>query len=294
MGFPDWATEQCYRNPINQVERFLENKHGGHYRIYNLFSERPEYDSSKRFNGKCKRFPFDDHNAPCLISLILDFVNDATDFLEEDKQNVVVVHCKTGKGRTGVMVSCLLLSLEPLSIPNAEEAVKFFGNARTQDGFEVTIPSRSHYVHYYDRTVYDFGGKLPPARSLVLYQITIDSDIKPSGQVDFYFTVHENGIEKINSRHFLLLDQYISLQSVQKKKITLKDKELDGRPAKTRDEEEFCKDLAVSVIFLENSSVSDSVDENHDADDDNNIKQLQEENKEKKDEKRTRTSMSNI
>ncbi|ORC93690.1 putative tyrosine phosphatase [Trypanosoma theileri] len=319
MGFPAWGTEQCYRNPIDQVERFLESKHGGHYRIYNLCSERPEYDSPKRFKGRSKRFPFDDHNAPCPISLIIDFVSDATDFLEEDRRNVVVVHCKAGKGRTGVMVSCLLLSHEPLRIPNAEEALKFFGKARTQDGFGVTIPSQSRYVHYYDRILYDFGGKLPPVRPLILYQITVDSDIKPSGQVDVYFTVTENGIEKIDSRRvfprrlqkdskgiiFLFPEEFVlqgdlrftfyqrnrlvdeeifyfwintSLCSTYEK-LSLKDRQLDGRPAKTKDEEEFCKDLAVSVIFVEISSTTCSVDENV-RDENGNLMQLREEEEE--------------
>ncbi|PWV11007.1 putative tyrosine phosphatase [Trypanosoma cruzi] len=291
MGFPAWGTEKYYRNPIDQVELFLESKHGGHYRIYNLCSERPEYDSPKRFQGKFKRFPFDDHNAPCPISLVIDFIRDATSFLEEDAKNVVVVHCKAGKGRTGVMVSCLLRSLDPIGIPDAKEALRVFGNARTYNGLGVTIPSQCRYVYYYDRIVRDFGGQLPPSRPIKLYQIIVDSSIKSCGQVDVYFTVEENGVMKIDSRHlfhgglkrdpkgfFFLFEEEPTLQGDLRftfhqrhrlfneelfyfwintslcsnyERFSLKDRELDGRLSKGKDGDTFCKDLAVNVIFVD-------------------------------------------
>ncbi|RNF18733.1 putative tyrosine phosphatase, partial [Trypanosoma conorhini] len=279
MGFPAWGAEKYYRNPIDQVEGFLEGKHGGHYRIYNLCSERPEYDSPKRFQGKYRRFPFEDHHVPCPISLVLDFVRDATSFLEKDAKNVVVVHCKAGKGRTGVMVSCLLRSLDPVRIPDAKEALSVFGKARTFDGLGVTIPSQRRYVHYYDRIVQEFGGNLPPFRLRKLYQITIDSNIKSSGQVEVYFTVEEDGALKIDSRkvfpgrpkkdpkgflfffeeeptlggdlrftfyqrrrlgneelfHFWLNTSLCSNYE----RLSLTDRQLDGRPSKVKSEEHF-------------------------------------------------------
>ncbi|RNF00376.1 putative tyrosine phosphatase [Trypanosoma rangeli] len=291
MSFPAWGTEKYYRNPINQVERFLESKHGGHYRIYNLCSERPEYDSPKRFQGKYKRFPFDDHNAPCPISLVLDFLRDTTLFLEQNTKNVVVVHCKAGKGRTGVMVSCLLRLLDPINIPDAEEALRAFDKARTYDGLGVTVPSQRRYVHYYDRIVQEFGGNLPPSRRRKLYQITIDSDIKLSGPVDVYLTVEEDGALKIDSRQvfpgrpkkdpkgfLFFFEEEPALQGdlrftfyqrhrlVDKElfhfwlntslcssyeRLSLKDRQLDGRPSKAKTEEQFCRDLAANVIFVD-------------------------------------------
>lgn len=35
-------------------------------------------------------------------------------FLSQNDKNVVVVHCMAGKGRTGMMVSCLLLYIDRL------------------------------------------------------------------------------------------------------------------------------------------------------------------------------------
>jgi len=56
-------------------------------------------------------FPFDDHNCPP-IQLIPSFCQSAYTWLKEDIQNVVVVHCKAGMARTGLMICCLLLYLK--------------------------------------------------------------------------------------------------------------------------------------------------------------------------------------
>lgn len=56
-------------------------------------------------------FPFDDHNCPP-IHLIKSFCQSAYTWLKEDILNVVVVHCKAGKARTGLMICSLLLFLK--------------------------------------------------------------------------------------------------------------------------------------------------------------------------------------
>lgn len=56
-------------------------------------------------------FPFDDHNCPP-IHLIPSFCQSASSWLKEDEKNVIAVHCKAGLGRTGLMISCLLLLLK--------------------------------------------------------------------------------------------------------------------------------------------------------------------------------------
>jgi hypothetical protein len=46
MGFPSEGTEAVYRNPLPQVQKFFEQKHPSHFRIYNLCSER-KYEHKK-------------------------------------------------------------------------------------------------------------------------------------------------------------------------------------------------------------------------------------------------------
>jgi PTEN phosphatase family protein len=53
------------------------------------------------FDGRVERIECQDHNPP-KMNQIISFVERASSFLEEDKQRVIAVHCKGGKGRTGL------------------------------------------------------------------------------------------------------------------------------------------------------------------------------------------------
>jgi phosphatidylinositol-3,4,5-trisphosphate 3-phosphatase/dual-specificity protein phosphatase PTEN len=59
-------------------------------------------------------------------------------FVIEDENNVAVIHCNAGKGRTGTAISCLLLLSNFVS--NMEDAIKFYGNQRFHSGTGVTQP----------------------------------------------------------------------------------------------------------------------------------------------------------
>lgn len=90
--------------------------------------------------------PFDDHNAP-KFHQIIDLCVDASAFLSRSAENVVAIHCKAGKGRTGLMISCLLLYLGTCLHPDA--ALSYYARCRTSNEQGVTIPSQRRYVHYF-------------------------------------------------------------------------------------------------------------------------------------------------
>ncbi|CAH8385260.1 unnamed protein product [Eruca vesicaria subsp. sativa] len=171
MGFPagDISSglfgffEGLYRNHMEEVIKFFETHHKDKYKVYNLCSERL-YDAS-RFEGKVASFPFDDHNCPP-IQLIPSFCQSAYTWLKDDIQNVVVVHCKAGMGRTGLMICCLLLYLK--FFPTAEEAIDYYNQKRCLDGKALVLPSQIRYVKYYERVQNQFGGKVPPERRCML------------------------------------------------------------------------------------------------------------------------------
>ncbi|KOO29531.1 phosphatase and tensin-like protein [Chrysochromulina tobinii] len=144
MGFPSEGAEGVYRNPMSEVVSFLETRHREHYMVYNLCSER-SYEAAK-FSNRVRLFPFDDHTPPPL-RMMGEFCRSAQDFLQAHPSNVVAIHCKAGKGRTGVMVAAFLL--HDRFFTAADDALAFYAFARTSDCEGVTIPSQRAYVHYY-------------------------------------------------------------------------------------------------------------------------------------------------
>lgn len=171
MGFPagDMSSgffgyvEGFYRNHMEEVIKFFETHHKGKYKVYNLCSERL-YDASL-LEGKVASFPFDDHNCPP-IQLIISFCQSAYSWLKEDIENVVVVHCKAGMARTGLMISSLLLYLK--FFPTAEESMDYYNQKRCIDGKGLVLPSQIRYVKYFERVLTYFNGVVQPGRRCIL------------------------------------------------------------------------------------------------------------------------------
>ncbi|KAF2321052.1 hypothetical protein GH714_033235 [Hevea brasiliensis] len=171
MGFPagDMSSgffgyfEGFYRNHMEEVIKFFETHHKGKYKVYNLCSERL-YDASL-LEGKVASFPFDDHNCPP-IQLIISFCQSAYSWLKEDIENVVVVHCKAGMARTGLMISSLLLYLK--FFPTAEESIDYYNQKRCFDGKGLVLPSQIRYVKYFERILTYFNGENQRGRRCIL------------------------------------------------------------------------------------------------------------------------------
>lgn len=56
MGFPSEGTEGLFRNPLGEVQRFLRERHGESFHVYNLCIER-SYKPEK-FAGRVSVYPF--------------------------------------------------------------------------------------------------------------------------------------------------------------------------------------------------------------------------------------------
>lgn len=172
MSFPSSGRMSMYRNDIKEVVRFMDTQHAGHYRIYNLCSER-HYDESL-FHGRVERFLIDDHNVPPLTDM-LRFSASVRAWMEKDEKNVIAVHCKGGKGRTGTMICVFLIDLGIFR--DSEHCLGYFGDRRTDKNVAkkfqgVETPSQSRYVGYYEHVV-RARGQLPPETPLIVTRITL-------------------------------------------------------------------------------------------------------------------------
>ncbi|XP_075887741.1 putative tyrosine-protein phosphatase TPTE isoform X2 [Nelusetta ayraudi] len=148
MSFPSSGKQSFYRNPIREVARFLDTKHEGHYKVYNLCSEKG-YDP-QFFHYKVERIFVDDHNVPSLQDM-LSYTANVREWMSADPKNIIAIHCKGGKGRTGTMVCTWLID---------------------SDQFE---SAQSRYVGYYEIMKTKFNRQLPVLKSLKIKSIRIHS-----------------------------------------------------------------------------------------------------------------------
>jgi protein-tyrosine phosphatase len=145
MAYPAAGLEGYYRNSLDSVKQFFKERHHDKYKVFNLCIESARNYPKNTFKNY-SYIPFFDHNSPS-IQDIHNFCEDASRFLAADPKNIVAVHCKAGKSRTGVMVCCLLLHLGIFD--EAQVALEYYNLRRTKDGVGVNIPSQVRYIHYW-------------------------------------------------------------------------------------------------------------------------------------------------
>ncbi|RLN87304.1 hypothetical protein BBJ28_00016666 [Nothophytophthora sp. Chile5] len=145
LGYPAEKLEGIYRNHYRDVFCFFEQRHAGRYRVYNLCAER-RYAPEAKFHGRVAEFGFDDHSPPPL-ALLFPFCRDVHAWLQSHPDNVVAVHCKAGKGRTGVMLCAYMLYARTWR--SAHGALEYFAAARSLKLQGVTILSQRRFVGYF-------------------------------------------------------------------------------------------------------------------------------------------------
>ncbi|KAJ3069322.1 hypothetical protein HDU98_007633 [Podochytrium sp. JEL0797] len=157
MGFPSVTLpKRIYRNSMDHASKFLTAKHTSHYRVYNLCSEPGFSYSPSAFDSNWVCYPFDDH-APPPFALLLAILSDIHTWLSSHPENVAAVHCKAGKGRTGVVCCAYLLLIRVFG--DARECLEGYTRLRMREGFGdgLTVMGQVRWVYYLDEFLNKVG-----------------------------------------------------------------------------------------------------------------------------------------
>lgn len=165
----------AYRNPLDQLVKFLDSKHGANWAIWEFRAEGTGYPDSDVYN-RVYHYPWPDHHPPPfgIIPLVMgsmrNWLKDPNITPEDRNQRVVVVHCKAGKGRSGTISCSYLISEEGWS---KEDALKRFTERRMRPGFGagVSIPSQVRWVGYVER--WARNGKLYVERPVQVLEVHV-------------------------------------------------------------------------------------------------------------------------
>lgn len=147
-GFPAAGIEHFFRNPRYEMVRFFDRYHKNHYKVYNLCCEPGRGYAPEVFHGRVERYPFRDHCVPSL-ECMFEFANSVKAWVEADPKNVVTVHCKAGKGRSGVMTCIAMLRLGHFD--TAKAAIDHYDSVRVTNSKGLTVPSQRKYVHIFEQ-----------------------------------------------------------------------------------------------------------------------------------------------
>lgn len=140
MAFPADGLESLYRNRIDDVAKLLSKNHSEKFLIINASNR--TYDYSK-FNNKVVTMSWPNH-FPCPLEHFLDVICESLEFLAQDPQNTLIVHCLAGKGRTGSFLNALHFATG--HFPTIEDANTFYFSKRAVN---VTISSQLRYLNYF-------------------------------------------------------------------------------------------------------------------------------------------------
>ncbi|ETI56450.1 hypothetical protein, variant [Phytophthora nicotianae CJ01A1] len=170
MGFPNMnlGTNRTLLkdNPIDLVAMYLNDKHGGHYMIWNLSEETYDYSY---FDNQVLEFNFPGHPAPPL-GLVFKICSSIESWLQADEKNLAAVHCLTGKGRTGTVLACYLAWVG--QFPNAMESLEYVAEQRQTSVEKLTIPSQRRYIQYFNNVM---DGVKPRSSPLLLRRVIINT-----------------------------------------------------------------------------------------------------------------------
>nr|XP_053782964.1 tensin-3 isoform X3 [Desmodus rotundus] len=144
VAFPTGCSEESYLRNLQEVTRMLRSKHGDNYLVLNLSEKR--YDLTK-LNPKTLDVGWPELHAPPLDK-VCTICKAQESWLNSDPQHVVVIHCRGGKGRIGVVISSYMHFTNVSA--SADQALDRFAMKKYYDDKVSALmqPSQKRYVQF--------------------------------------------------------------------------------------------------------------------------------------------------
>ncbi|NWY21240.1 TENS3 protein, partial [Aphelocoma coerulescens] len=142
--FTAGCSEETYLHNLQEVTRMLKSKHGDNYLVLNLSEKR--YDLAN-LNPKIMDVGWPDLHAP-LLDKVCTICKAMESWLDNDPQHVVVIHCRGGKGRIGVVISSYMYFTNVSA--SADQALDRFAMKKFFDDKVSALmqPSQRRYVQF--------------------------------------------------------------------------------------------------------------------------------------------------
>ncbi|XP_052590449.1 tensin-3 isoform X3 [Peromyscus californicus insignis] len=144
VSFPAGCSEESYLHSLQEVTRMLKSKHGDNYLVLNLSERR--YDLTK-LNPKIMDVGWPELHAPPLDRMCT-ICKAQESWLNSDPQHVVVIHCRGGKGRIGLVISSYMHFTNVSA--SADQALDRFAMKKFYDDKVSALmePSQKRYVQF--------------------------------------------------------------------------------------------------------------------------------------------------
>lgn len=153
-------------NDIREVAAYLKEHHEGKFMVWNISEE--SYDASC-FADQVLEYRFPGHPAPPL-GLLFKICTSIESWLDADEDNIGIVHCLTGKGRTAALMACVLTWTGEFSSPVT--ALEYIADRKGIEVEALTIPSQRRYLSYFGNML---EGIKPRPEPLLLRRVIINT-----------------------------------------------------------------------------------------------------------------------
>ncbi|KAG1927456.1 tensin-3-like [Pimephales promelas] len=142
VSFPQDGFEDTYLRNLRDVTRMLRSKHADNYLVINLSERKQELS---KMNPKTLDTGWPDLHAPPLDK-ICTVCKAMENWLSADPLHVVVIHCRGGKGRIGVVISSFVHFTDVSA--SADQALDRFAMRKFYDDkvSALMTPSQRRYV----------------------------------------------------------------------------------------------------------------------------------------------------